>query len=67
MPTVQKLVRRLRLRDPQDGGKGWTDSKKRREQPNTGTFQAAVVLIVLVPVLLWTVWLLIDMLLKVAF
>jgi len=67
MATAQKPVGRLPLRDPQDRGEARGESKKGRGQLETGSFQAVVLFIVLVTVLLWTARLLIDMLLQVAF
>jgi len=65
--AVQKPIRRSPARDPQGRKEGWTESGNSREQWETGVYRAAAVFVVLVTVLLWTAWLLIDMLLKVAF
>ena len=67
MATAQKPLRRSPLRDPQDKVKGWTESSEGREQLETGSFQAVVVFVVVVAVLLWTAWLLVDILLQVVF
>ena len=67
MATAQKALHRSPLRDPHDRVKGSTESSKGRDQLETGRFQAVVVFVALVAVLLWTAWLLVDMLLQVVF
>ena len=67
LATAQKTLRRPPLRDPHDRAKGATESSKGRAQLATGRFQAVVVSVVVVAVLSWTAWLLVDMLLQVVF
>ena len=67
LATAQKTLHRSPLRDPHDRAKGSPEASKGRGQLETGRFQAVVVFVVVVAVLLWTAWLLVDMLLQVVF
>ena len=67
LTTSQKFLRGATWRNLPDRVDKRAESSKDREQPEMGRFQAVLVYVVSLAVLLWTAWLLVDILLGVAF
>jgi len=67
MATVPKLRRSIPLYHPGGKAKGWPEKTRIQKQPGSPILQAVAVFSVVVIALWSTAWLLIDMLLLVAF